>query len=165
MGHSVLPSDYTLHSQTVIENGVPLNESDSSVDLNTVEGSTSRKRKLSTDATNNHQLESKRSCIYNQLLPDMIIEKEKYLYLWLLKEFSSSDEYDFFRFVDKIRFPYPYVPFSDPLLPKSDYFISEPENFQKLFPSDISSCLKAVTGESCDNLIIVNFFPTISIVL
>lgn len=147
MGHSVLPPDYSLHSQTVIENGVPINEAGNSVDLNTVEGSTSRKRKLSADASNNHQLESKRSCIYNQLLSDMIIEKEKYLYLWLLKEYSSSDEYDFFRFIDKIKFSYPFLPFPDPLLPKSNYFISEPENFQKLFPSDISSCLKTITGE------------------
>lgn len=146
MGHSVLPPEYALHSQTVLENGVPLNEATNSIDVNVVESSTSRKRRHSADATN-HQLESKRTCIYNQLLTNMIIEKEKYIYFWLLNEFSRSDENDFLGFVNKIKFSDPFLPSPNPQYPKSVYFSSEPESFQKLFPSEVVSELKTVRSE------------------
>lgn len=140
MGYSVLPPEYSLHSQTVLENGVTQNEPTNS-NVNTVESSTSRKRKHSADATN-YQLESKRMCIYNQLLTDMIIEKEKYLYFWLLNEYSRSDEKDFFGFINKMKFSDPFLPSPNPQQPKSIYFSSEPESFQKLFPSEVVSKLK-----------------------
>lgn len=138
MGHTVLAPEYSLHTQTVLENGV--SEANIPVDVN-VGSSTSRKRKHSADAANS-PLESKRSCIFNQLLTDMIIEKEKFMYISLLHKYSYSDEKDFFHLIDKNIFPYSVLPFPNPQLPKTIYFASESEQFRKLFSNELIAGLK-----------------------
>lgn len=135
MGHSVLPPEYTLHSQTVLENGVSLNESSNNVDLN-VETGTSRKRKLSTDAAN-HQSDSKRTCLHNHLLTDMIIKKEKYLYISLLDKYGCGNENDFFNCIDKFNYSDSVLPFPNPHQPKPTYLSSEPDHFKTPFENDL----------------------------
>lgn len=135
MGHSPLPPEYALHSRTVLENGLSLNESSNSVDLN-VETSTSRKRKLSTDATN-HQPDSKRLCIRSNLLTDMIIEKEKYLYISLLDKYCNADENDFLGLIDKINYSDSILPFPNPHQPKSTFLSGEPEHLKNSFQNDL----------------------------
>ncbi len=145
MGHTIIPPEYTLHSQAILENGVNSNETNNDISTN-IESSTSRKRKHSTDAST-LQLDSKRTCIYDQLLTDMIIEKEKFLYISLLDKYGCSDENDIFNLIDENNFPNTLLPFPNPQNPKSIYFSSEPEHFRKLFPSDIVSKLKTVKSK------------------
>lgn len=142
MGHSVLPPEYSIHSQTVLENGVIVNEANSSTDLN-VGGSTSRKRKHSVCDTD-YQFETKKACIFNQLLTDMIIEKEKFLYISLLEKYGCSDEIDIFNLIERNNFANTILPFSNPQHPKFIYFSSESENFKQLLPQDVISRLKPV---------------------
>lgn len=138
MGHTVLAPEYSLHSQTILENGV--SEAGRSIDVN-VGSSSSRKRKHSADVSNS-SLESKRTCIFNQLLTDMIIEKEKFMYISLLHKFSYGDDSDIFNLTEKTIFPYSVLPFPNPQQPKTAYFASESEQFKKLFSNELITGLR-----------------------
>ncbi|XP_065203272.1 helicase domino-like isoform X2 [Planococcus citri] len=121
MGHSVRRPEYSIH-------------------LNGETTSSTRKRRRSSDA--GYQLDSKRACIYNQLLTDMIIEKEKYLYVSLLEKYRNTDQDDFLEFIDKTSYPGNVLPFPTPLEPRHEYLSSEPDPFKQSLRKLIEKDLK-----------------------
>lgn len=121
MGHSVRRPEYSLH-------------------LNGETTSATRKRRRSSDA--GYQLDSKRACIYNQLLTDMIIEKEKYLYVSLLEKYRSAEQDDFLEFVDKANYTNKVLPFPTPLQPRHEYLFNESDHFKQSLRKLIEKDLK-----------------------
>lgn len=150
MGHSVLPPEYALHSRAVIENGVNVsNETGGDNDINVASSTTlssslpsTRKRRYSGVDSWNLDYQSKRMRVCYQFLFEMILEKEKYLYVSLLDEYGRGHEDDIFAVIEKNSFSKNFVPFVHPQIPKSVNFLSEPEHFRKLFPNDVISKLQ-----------------------